>query len=359
MKLLNIVKLSKFIDNNPILDRLYFEFNNGQICGIISDDIEKLKTFINIIGGLESEDEGKVYYNSKELSLRDRQRNVAIVRDNFQVIDKLTILDNIFMSNSVQYSHLGFVNKTMMTKKANDILNRFHVELDLEEKAKNLTPNEKSIIEIARALIADKKYYIFLFTTRHLTLRQYEEFEIIIRELKSKGRCIILIPSTADDIKLFVDKLYLFQDSKFVKVESFDKINNEKLNELLLSSGKMKEIQIFEPIYNAKKLIKNRINEEEIDMKVIADEIFMGYDNFRKRFKNEVGISPHQYFINCKIEKAKELLLNSPLEIQDIAFNLGFKDQYYFSRIFKLKECVSPSAFRMGRKDKFIFNGEE
>jgi AraC-like DNA-binding protein len=53
----------------------------------------------------------------------------------------------------------------------------------------------------------------------------------------------------------------------------------------------------------------------------------------------------HQYFISIKIVKAKELL-GRGLAVKEVASRLGFKDEYYFSRLFKKKTGLSPSRWK-------------
>jgi AraC-like DNA-binding protein len=63
-------------------------------------------------------------------------------------------------------------------------------------------------------------------------------------------------------------------------------------------------------------------------------------------FKKEMGISPHAYFLNRKIEEAKVLLLHSHLTVKEIAYRLGFADEFHFSNAFKRKTGASPTSFR-------------
>jgi transcriptional regulator GlxA family with amidase domain len=93
------------------------------------------------------------------------------------------------------------------------------------------------------------------------------------------------------------------------------------------------------------------VESEDLDFQELAKEIGMGYDNFRRRFKQLVGMSPHQYFITQKVERAKELLLFTDLEIKDVALQLGFSDPYYFSRFFKERTNTSPAHFRKGDRE--------
>jgi len=65
-----------------------------------------------------------------------------------------------------------------------------------------------------------------------------------------------------------------------------------------------------------------------------------------KKFNTQIGISPKQYILNKRLEYAKELLVNTNASIFEIANSVGFPDQLYFSRIFKIKEKISPSEYR-------------
>jgi AraC-like DNA-binding protein len=62
-------------------------------------------------------------------------------------------------------------------------------------------------------------------------------------------------------------------------------------------------------------------------------------------FKSYTSMTPYQYFISIKIRKAKELLEAGTLPIKEVAFRLGFDDQYYFSRLFRKKTGIAPSRW--------------
>jgi AraC-like DNA-binding protein len=80
--------------------------------------------------------------------------------------------------------------------------------------------------------------------------------------------------------------------------------------------------------------------------KEAADYLNIGYSWFRKVFKNYTGLSPGQYYIQLKIEKAKELLRNENIPIKNISCELNFQSSFYFSTIFKEKVGMNPTEFR-------------
>jgi transcriptional regulator GlxA family with amidase domain len=76
----------------------------------------------------------------------------------------------------------------------------------------------------------------------------------------------------------------------------------------------------------------------------------MGYSKFRKLFKEETGVSPHQYYLNLRIDRAKSLLQTTELNVNEVAFQSGFESEYYFSKFFKKKVNLSPTEYRSLKK---------
>lgn len=67
--------------------------------------------------------------------------------------------------------------------------------------------------------------------------------------------------------------------------------------------------------------------------------------HFAHLFKQSVGISPHQYHIQCRIERAKELLCREDIAIKDIAQTVGFSSQGHFTYHFKRLTGITPKNF--------------
>lgn len=85
---------------------------------------------------------------------------------------------------------------------------------------------------------------------------------------------------------------------------------------------------------------------EPVDMNDLASQLGLSYSRFRSVFKESTGTSPHQYHLDIRLNKARELLCHSTLTLTEIADRVGFTDAYYFSRLFKKKKGCSPSSYR-------------
>jgi AraC family transcriptional regulator len=90
-------------------------------------------------------------------------------------------------------------------------------------------------------------------------------------------------------------------------------------------------------------------HHEEIGFKDIADQLDMSPFHFARMFKQSMQESPQQFIMRCRIESAKKLLIDSEKSIADIAFEVGYKSQSYFTTRFGLVAGMTPAAFRSAR----------
>jgi len=99
-------------------------------------------------------------------------------------------------------------------------------------------------------------------------------------------------------------------------------------------------------IAKAKYLIRESF-ENSLDIEQLAKELPMGYSSFRKSFKQITGQSPNQYHLELRMERARNLLVMTLLNISEISDQLGFDSVAYFSRLFKKKQGISPMNYRL------------
>ena len=106
---------------------------------------------------------------------------------------------------------------------------------------------------------------------------------------------------------------------------------------------------IASSVNKAKLLFRENI-DTSVSIEDIARELQVGYSWFRKNFKNYTGMAPGQYLIQIKIEKSKELLCDTSKSIKEIAYELKFDNNFYFSKLFKEKTGLTPAQFRKKSK---------
>ena len=78
----------------------------------------------------------------------------------------------------------------------------------------------------------------------------------------------------------------------------------------------------------------------------LADMACMNTSYFCRYFKQVIGLSPIHYILRYRIDKAKEMLLNTSCSITEVSSQVGFSSQSYFNLTFKKFTTMSPSRFR-------------
>jgi len=104
--------------------------------------------------------------------------------------------------------------------------------------------------------------------------------------------------------------------------------------------------------------LPNRILKRVLDkMRVLDDEVSLqslaqvsGYSrvHFLRMFRAATGRSPHNYLMNMRVERARELLSNSAFSLIEIALECGFSSHSHMTRVFRQFLGVTPSEYRRG-----------
>jgi transcriptional regulator GlxA family with amidase domain len=86
--------------------------------------------------------------------------------------------------------------------------------------------------------------------------------------------------------------------------------------------------------------------ERKIDIHALMRELGVSYSWFRNTFTRHTGLSPHQYRLHLRLDRARNLLTQTRLSVKEVAAKAGFDDEHYFSRLFRRKIGFTPSEWR-------------
>ena len=85
---------------------------------------------------------------------------------------------------------------------------------------------------------------------------------------------------------------------------------------------------------------------EDISIERLGEVFSMHPNYFIRFFKSKTGYTPHDYIISLRIEAAKRLLLEDTVTVQEVGYQLGFKNMHYFTRLFKQRTGLPPSQYQ-------------
>jgi AraC family transcriptional regulator len=86
----------------------------------------------------------------------------------------------------------------------------------------------------------------------------------------------------------------------------------------------------------------------------IAQAVYMSPYHFTKLFKESTGQSPHQYVVEARVRKAKELLTTGKFTISEVAHHVGFADQSHLTRHFKRVFGLPPKRLLNRRRPELV-----
>ncbi len=119
------------------------------------------------------------------------------------------------------------------------------------------------------------------------------------------------------------------------------------------SHGSMEEDNTKKAIQAVKKLVDMNYMQD-ISLEWVAEKVYLAPTYLSHLFKKETGQSLIKYLTNYRLEKARELLTNTNIKINDIAGKVGYQNASYFSLIFKSYFGVTPARYR---EEEMEWNG--
>jgi AraC-like DNA-binding protein len=88
--------------------------------------------------------------------------------------------------------------------------------------------------------------------------------------------------------------------------------------------------------------------ETQVSLQTLADCVGLSRAHFCRAFRAAVGMPPHQWHLQMRVDRAKELMLARRLSLSAIALSVGFADQAHFSRVFRRTVGTTPGCWQRG-----------
>jgi len=86
--------------------------------------------------------------------------------------------------------------------------------------------------------------------------------------------------------------------------------------------------------------------DQPIHLEQLAASVALSPFHFHRQFKKAMGMTPHQYIVQLRMDRAKKLLSNSDMPLAAVAAQVGFADQSHFSSTFRRTTSMTPRIYR-------------
>ncbi|HYK75288.1 MAG TPA: helix-turn-helix domain-containing protein, partial [Pseudoneobacillus sp.] len=139
-----------------------------------------------------------------------------------------------------------------------------------------------------------------------------------------------------------VTPLYSYQTLDYRQLRSE---TNQLLDRMRQSYEEHYERLEADTIHQIKQYIIEH-SSEDISLDTLAKKVDLSPIYISKMFKEKLGINYIDLLTECRIEKAKKLLVDPEISIKEITYNVGYHDPNYFSKVFKKMCNVSPKEYR-------------
>lgn len=243
----------------------------------------------------------------------------------------------VFPWNSFGFNIIG---EASSVDKALEILSINQVDLVITD----LTMPIKSGFDLMKEL---SQSYPEIFV---VVLTCHQEFSYIQEALRS-GAIDYIVKTQLEKEK--VEEVLQRIASKIMHYKTFTNVyaNDEKMSDLPVDMGQELHYsdEVIACISSAVKYIKNNLFSS-INQSDVAKAVNISRSYFSICFKDIMKKSFSDYVKDLKIQKAKESLLQTNKTIYAIAEQLGFKDEKYFSKMFREYTGFTPSEFRERRR---------
>lgn len=211
--------VSKSFNNVPVLSEVDITLSPGETHSLLGCNGAGKSTLVRILSGHLQPDSGSICLDGKEISfLSPGDASAAGVETSTQelmLFPNMSIADNLFIHSDPYFSK-KYINYRHVNTKAQQIIDRLHINADPNRKICELSHSEKYLIQFARCWIRHPRLLILDELSASLSSDECETVFEIISELKAEGTAVLYITQRMNDIMRISDSMTLLRDGKVV-----------------------------------------------------------------------------------------------------------------------------------------------
>ncbi len=205
--------------NNPVvaLDHLRLEISKGEFVAITGKSGCGKSTLVNIIGGLDSPDQGQVLINGEDITRMDDRQLTLFRRDRIGIIFQFfNLLPILSLEENIALPRLLKGNVNPLSEKIDHLLHEMGLSERKYHKPHELSGGEMQRVAICRALINDPELILADEPTGNLDSASGKQVLEILRRLKDEEGKTLLLVTHSQEGAAMADRVLRMKDGKLL-----------------------------------------------------------------------------------------------------------------------------------------------
>jgi ribose transport system ATP-binding protein len=239
MAILTLQTISKTFPGVKALSDVSFSLEAGEVHAVCGENGAGKSTLMSILAGnLQPDSGGQIFIENKVVKIKDfnhaREMGVTIVYQERSLVEMLNIAENIF-ANRHPKTTWGLIDYPQLYANTQALLEQFNLtHLSPKTLVEMLSPAERQMIEIAKALSQNPRILILDEPTASISEQEINTLFATIRTLKKQGIAVIYISHRMAEIFEIADRVTVLKDGKHQATLSIAETNSAQLIKLMV-----------------------------------------------------------------------------------------------------------------------------
>lgn len=235
--MLAVSHLSKRFGPVQALDDVTLDFPGGSVTALLGENGAGKSTLVRIIDGEHLPDTGQVLLDGSVLGLHSpadaRKAGIRIIPQEPEIVPHVSVAENVYIGALSR----GFrFDRAALRLRVREDLARIGFErtLDPDTLGRDLTPAQRQLVEILRALTTEAKVIAFDEPTSSISEHEVEALFDLIRRLRSHGLAIIYVSHRLAEIFQIADRVAVLRDGKLVGVKPAEGLGEREVVSMMV-----------------------------------------------------------------------------------------------------------------------------
>ncbi|MBL9127764.1 MAG: sugar ABC transporter ATP-binding protein [Verrucomicrobiales bacterium] len=219
--LLRFSSISKSFYGVKVLDDVTIDVPAGRTMGLVGENGAGKSTLMNILGGNLRADRGSMQWSGSPYAPANpndaTRTGIAFVHQELNLFPNLTIAENLFLgAYPRRHAWFPFIDRGRLRERARELLRDVGLEREPDTLVDRLSPGERQLVEIAKALGRDARLIILDEPTTSLTSVETGRLFELLARLRARGITLIYISHGLGDVLRLCDDVVVLRDGAVV-----------------------------------------------------------------------------------------------------------------------------------------------